>query len=43
MLCDLYIDEYMNQGFDEFNSQIKSLEMLKKNYPIEFEEVVYNG
>lgn len=42
-LYDLYVEAFSEDGFDEFNAQLKTLEKLRENYLIKFEEVVING
>lgn len=38
-LYDLYLGEYIKQGFSEFDAQMKTLEELKKSFLIHFREV----
>ncbi len=38
-LYNLYIGEYVDNGYTEFDAQIKSLEKLQENHMIHFEEV----
>ena len=38
-LYNLYIGEYLDKGYNEFDAQLKALEKLKENHLIEFEEV----
>ncbi|MDE7230973.1 MAG: hypothetical protein K2N56_10885 [Oscillospiraceae bacterium] len=39
-LYKLHIQNFLDDGFDEYNSQIKALEKIKLNYAIKFEEVL---
>ncbi|MCM1333720.1 MAG: hypothetical protein NC084_06930 [Bacteroides sp.] len=43
MLYGLYIDDFLYDGFTEYESQIKALEKLKENHLINFEEVGSHG
>jgi hypothetical protein len=36
----LYIQEYVNDGYSEYEAQWKALEKLKENYNIDFWEVL---
>ena len=38
-LYDLYIMEFLDKGYSEYEAQIQTLESLKKNYDIDFWEV----
>ncbi len=38
-LYNLYIGEYLDEGFNEFDAQLKTLEKLKQNHMIDFKEV----
>lgn len=38
-LYEMYIQSFQNRGFDEFNSQLKSLEKIASNYKFSIEEV----
>ena len=38
-LYNLYISEYLDNGFDEFNAQLNALDKLQENHLIYFEEV----
>ncbi|MBP0958191.1 MAG: hypothetical protein J5997_12605 [Oscillospiraceae bacterium] len=38
-LYELYIGEYLDDGFIEFDAQLKTLEKLRENHLIHFEEV----
>jgi hypothetical protein len=42
-LYDLYISDFLDAEYEEFDAQIKALEKIKENHLIDFEEVVYNG
>lgn len=39
----LYVGNYLDDGYDEFEAQSKALDKIKKSYVIEWEEVIYNG
>ena len=39
-LYKLHIQNYLDDGYDEFEAQIKTLEKIKSNYAIYFEEVL---
>ena len=39
LLYNLYIGEYIDKGNNEFDAQLKTLEKLKENHLIDFEEV----
>lgn len=39
-LYDMYVGDFLKDGYEEFEAQVKSLEKLKKIYKIEFEEVI---
>ena len=43
MLYNMYIKDFLSDGYEEFEAQIKSIEKLKESHAIEFEEVVSNG
>ena len=38
-LYNLYIGEYLDKGYNQFDAQLKALEKLKENHLIEFKEV----
>lgn len=38
-LYNLYVGEFLDEGYDEYDAQLKSLEKLKENHLIEFKEV----
>lgn len=42
-LYNLYINEFLDDGFEEFDAQLKTLEKLKENYIIDFSEVNLDG
>jgi hypothetical protein len=42
-LYDLHIGNYLDEGYEESDAQIKAIEKIKVNYLIEFKEVDYNG
>lgn len=42
-LYNMYVGDFLNDGYEEFEAQIKTLEKLKKIYAITFEEVVFNA
>lgn len=43
ILYDRYLERFIRDGIDEYDAQFKTLEKLKENYLIEFEEVFYDG
>lgn len=43
MLYNLNISDCIDEGLEEFDAQIKALEKIKKNYLIDFEEVLSDG
>lgn len=38
-LCEIYIQDFIDEGYTEYEAQIKTLEKLKENYDIDFWEV----
>lgn len=39
-LYDLYLGEYLDRGLTEFDAQIRTLNKIKENHAVDFEEVV---
>ncbi len=43
LLYDRYLERFIQDGYNEYEAQFKTLEKLKENHLIEFEEVFYDG
>lgn len=42
-LYTMYINKFLNDGFDDFTAQMKTLQVLSQNYKIKIWEVSHNG